>query len=1210
MKKRILSALTAIAIMFSMVYSLNIGALAFSNELAETQSATISVPETWGNPGDNVEIDIRIADNPGILGATITVSWDERLTLISDASGAVFGEMTYTPPSKYIASGTNFLWFGNEVNSVFDGVILKLVFCVDEDVQNNDILPIKVSYINGEIVDSKKKSVTVNINDGAIRAITYIPGDVNGDGRVNMLDLVKLSQYISDGCVTDPEGYNAVVVSEACDVDSNGRINILDLIKLSQYNSDGCVTDPKGYNVVLNPAKLPECVHSHMEKVEARTPTCTEAGNSEYWHCTKCGKYFADADGNNEINESDTVLSATGHRYSKAWSFNEEYHWHSATCGHTVTNDYSKHDFDEKNTCSVCGYAKPIEDYKDLYLKYSEIGKTVNLITASDFEVAPGAKRLFTNDIYNIRLDLYDSGKQVSEGLSYSSFEAFAEEYALNVGAKVSFGSRKDKNNRFMTNKLPSIDLSAALGYETKKASETSEYIYSWNYILGGTRVDIAEFQNREKLAGMLSPEFVSDALKVRNGEISAADFVKAWGTHVITSGIYGAKLNVNYFEVSNHVSDYSSYKANLDAKFNKRFLKTGLDIEATVDTSGISTSTEKDTLKWLSINGVAKNTFVCSSLDDLVSSYKTWQSNFEKDVAGNSVLVDIGDSGLCCIWYLLDDSFDDVKEILDDYMYSQCSDLYEQYVSKINGLKLKDDVTFDKETGTLEINFATYQKQGNIEGFNSDSYVTYDSEKKMLTIMPYYNGNQIKSIIINGAYKTLDSAGQSIDTLIQDVSIALASGNWYSGLQFELRNVGLVGSGSAPVIDLTAFGGANLLTITCSGVSEIIAHDGMSGGAGQSALTGNNILICSYSADDALTLKGGNGAAGVNYGDNGSNGGTGIIADNITVDMTGTLNVYGGNGGNGAAGENGRDGYNGGNSFWWSSNNGESGHDGGRGGDGGTGNLAVRSKSQILVINGTVRMYGGSSGNSGNGGNGGSGGNGSTAGAVGATGGRGGDAGRGGNSGDVTVGAPSSNCGYIISGNSGATVTSVIGDAGNIGTPGNAGNVGSGGGNGGWWGAHAGAAGSPASNGSDGRIIYDVTTAGVYNNADNGNVTHSIENGMLKITVSGEAAPGLGGFVQSTSSAPYKVFYHTIVAKVPVGYKLEHASNAIGDGAHFEWMTSNSGTGEFETYVYRTTCGSTGTFNDFGYVYLYADDYTTVIYPVEWYVSYANITE
>lgn len=224
--------------------------------------------------------------------------------------------------------------------------------------------------------------------------------------------------------------------------------------------------------------------------------------------------------------------------------------------------------------------------------------------------------------------------------------------------------------------------------------------------------------------------------------------------------------------------------------------------------------------------------------------------------------------------------------------------------------------------------------------------------------------------------------------------------------------------------------------------------------------------------------------------------------------------------------------------------------------------------------------------------------------------GGTGGTGGRGGDSGDVMQGSPATNCGYIISDNCTATVYCEIGKTGNVGEPGKGGAGGDGGSDGGWVGASYGDPGSPGSDGSYGRVLYDVTTAGVYNNADNGNVTHSIENGMLKITVSGEAAPGLGGFVQSTSSAPYKVFYHTIVAKVPVGYKLEHASNAIGDGAHFEWMTSNSGTGEFETYVYRTTCGSTGTFNDFGYVYLYADDYTTVSYPVEWYVSYANITE
>lgn len=1204
MKKRILSALIAITILLSLIPTFGIGVLSFSDELAETQSATISVPETWGNPGDNVEIDIRIADNPGILGATITVSWDERLTLISDASGDAFGKMTYTPPSKYIASGTNFVWYCNEVNNIFDGVVLKLVFSISKDAQNNDMLPIKVSYAEDEIVDGDKHNVALKINDGAIRAITYIPGDVNGDRRVNMLDLVKLSQYISDGCITDPDRYDAVVVSEACDVDGNGRINILDLIALSQYNSDGCVTDPKRYNVVLMPAKLPECVHSHMNKTDAKAPTCTEGGNIEYWHCTKCGKYFADADGSNEISLESTVLSATGHSYAKAWSSNANYHWHSATCGHTDMADYGKHDFDENNVCTVCRYVNQEIYYDDEYLKYSEIGKTVNLITASDYSPLSGAKKLFTDELYKFRLNIYSTGNQETYGLSYDTFDQFANDFQASVDAKVSFGSRKKSNGQFMTNKLPSFSLSGSYAYEHKKASETSEYIYYWNYILNGTRVEISEFNDKDKLASVLSPEFIADARKVRSGEMSADKFVSLWGTHVITSGIYGARLNATYFEVSHHIEDYSSHKASLDATFEYRFAKTGLNAEAGLDVSNIKTSVEKDAFKHLTIKGTAKNTFSATSFDELASSYKTWQSNFESDVAANSLFVDVGDNSLCCIWYLLDDSFDDVKEMLDDYMYSQCSDLYEQYASKVNGLKLKDDVTFDKETGTLEINFATYQKQGNLSGFKSDSYVAYREIKEgtqdtkstnaIIEITPYYNNEQVKRIVINGAYGLFDSAGQKIDKAI-DTSIKLLQGDWYDDLKIQLSNVAIAGSEDYSAIDFTAVKNSNPLTVICIGNNEIVGHRAFGSKKAQAALVANNIVLKSNSTTGSLILYGGFGRSKEWDSDKGGDGASALIANNITVDMAGTLSAYGGDGGKGADGTNGTDG---------------TGENGGKGVNGGAGNYAVHSESQIVVKNGTVNLYGGASGNSGSGGNGGKGTTGTKNGWMWGKGGTGGTGGRGGDSGDVMQGSPATNCGYIISDNCTATVYCEIGKTGNVGGPGKGGAGGDGGSDGGWVGASYGDPGSPGSGGSYGRVLYDVTTAGVYNNADNGNVTHSVENGMLKITVSGEAAPGLGGFVQPTSSAPYKIFYHTIVAKVPVGYKLEHASNAIGDGAHFEWMTSNSGTGEFETYVYRTTCGSTGTFNDFGYVYLYADDYTTVSYPVEWYVSYANITE
>lgn len=53
-----------------------------------------------------------------------------------------------------------------------------------------------------------------------------------------------------------------------------------------------------------------------LEKTDAKAPTCTEAGNIEYWYCADCDSYFADAAATNEIDEEDTVLSALGHDFS------------------------------------------------------------------------------------------------------------------------------------------------------------------------------------------------------------------------------------------------------------------------------------------------------------------------------------------------------------------------------------------------------------------------------------------------------------------------------------------------------------------------------------------------------------------------------------------------------------------------------------------------------------------------------------------------------------------------------------------------------------------------------------------------------------------------------------------------------------------------------------------------------------------------------
>ncbi|MCC8130651.1 MAG: leucine-rich repeat domain-containing protein [Ruminococcus sp.] len=53
-----------------------------------------------------------------------------------------------------------------------------------------------------------------------------------------------------------------------------------------------------------------------LAHTEAKSATCTEDGNIEYWYCSECGKYFSDEDCTIEITDTTTLtLSAIAHSY-------------------------------------------------------------------------------------------------------------------------------------------------------------------------------------------------------------------------------------------------------------------------------------------------------------------------------------------------------------------------------------------------------------------------------------------------------------------------------------------------------------------------------------------------------------------------------------------------------------------------------------------------------------------------------------------------------------------------------------------------------------------------------------------------------------------------------------------------------------------------------------------------------------------------------
>ena len=139
------------------------------------------------------------------------------------------------------------------------------------------------------------------------------------------------------------------------------------------YGSDN-ICDTCGYDKTVP--------HTHnLTLVPAKAPTCTEKGNTAYYTCDGCDKWFEDATGASEITDKTSViLAATGHSVSD-WKSDNTDHWKECTvvgCGVIIEDSKAAHDFkwvvDKEATatqkgskheeCKVCGYKKaPVTTY-------------------------------------------------------------------------------------------------------------------------------------------------------------------------------------------------------------------------------------------------------------------------------------------------------------------------------------------------------------------------------------------------------------------------------------------------------------------------------------------------------------------------------------------------------------------------------------------------------------------------------------------------------------------------------------------------------------------------------------------------------------------------------------------------------------------------------------------------------------------------------
>ena len=318
MKKYLRAALSILLASIMLLAVVPYGAAAADDKL------TFSVETKAAHTGEAVDIDVVMTGNPGIAAIGLDVSYDSEILTVENISfESAPGGVTESSPLTN--NPIKIIWISASGDFQGDVVLATIRFRVSETVSEDQMSIVSLSYDPDDIYNAAEQNLACTTVSGGVYVTNALAGDINGDKKVNNKDVTRLLQYLAK--------WEVEVCHPAIDVNGDGKVNNKDVSRLMKYLAHWDVI------LYLTPTHSTGCVHTLMQ-VKSVAPTCEEAGNITYWHCEKCGKYFADANASQEIMPEDIVIPAAGHTPEVIPAV-------PATSDHGGSTEGSK--------CSVCG---------------------------------------------------------------------------------------------------------------------------------------------------------------------------------------------------------------------------------------------------------------------------------------------------------------------------------------------------------------------------------------------------------------------------------------------------------------------------------------------------------------------------------------------------------------------------------------------------------------------------------------------------------------------------------------------------------------------------------------------------------------------------------------------------------------------------------------------------------------------------------------
>ena len=300
-------------------------------------------------------------------------------------------------------------------------------------------------------------------------------------------------------------------------------------------------SDAEGKNAIEKDSWIIEANDHNMTKTAAKAATCTEAGNSEYYTCSACGKYFRDAEGKNAIEKDSWVIAATGHNMTKTAA-------KAATCTEAGNSEYY--------TCGTCGkYFSDAEGENEIAKDSWIIEATGHKLTKTEAKAATCTETGLTEGVHCSRCNTVLKAQ--------TSTPALGHDYKNGVCTRC---GAKDPNYK-----------PAAPTISTGFVASTGKPTVKWNAVSGAAKYEVYRAATRNgtyKLMGTVTGTSYTD-------ESAYAGYIYFYKVRVVDAG--GVKGNFS------------------------TILSGTCHCAMPVVSSGYVASTGKPTVKWSTVSGAAK---------------------------------------------------------------------------------------------------------------------------------------------------------------------------------------------------------------------------------------------------------------------------------------------------------------------------------------------------------------------------------------------------------------------------------------------------------------------------------------------------------------------------------------------------------------------------------------------------------------------------